>query len=149
VANLTEVVPASEWAGLEKRSKSEKLHDSMAFAIRARCLPAPVTELRFAKALGRQWRFDFAWPTYMVAVELEGLVMRKLYEFDRLTRVYKAVTVVMGRHASPAGIKEDMVKYNAAAQLGWTVLRFDQGTVKSGEAIDQTIRVLHAKGWRP
>lgn len=156
MANLTEVIPASEWAGREKRSKSEKLHDDFRFACNARRLPVPRCkghpdgELRFAKeSHGRQWRFDFAWQCFMVAVELEGLVYRRLYDFDKETRRYKPVTVLRGRHATPEGFKEDTRKYAIAAEIGWFVLRFEQDAVKSGEAIDQTIRVLHARGWRP
>lgn len=54
----------------------------------------------------RKWRFDFAWPDLLVAAEVEGGVF------------------VRGRHVSPKGFVADCEKYNAAAQLGWTVLRF-------------------------
>ena len=54
----------------------------------------------------RRWRFDFAWPSSRVAVELEG----GLY-----TR---------GRHMRPTGFAADCEKYNAAALAGWTVLRY-------------------------
>jgi hypothetical protein len=156
VANITEVVPAADWAGRVKRSKSEVLHDTFRFGCNSRRLPVPRSshhadgELLFALAShDRRWRFDFARQCFLVAVELEGLVMRTLHEFDARQRRYKPVTVVMGRHATPAGIKEDMTKYNVAAEIGWYVLRFEQGAVKSGEAVDQTVRVLHARGWRP
>ena len=162
MADVTEVVDASEWAGLVKRSKSEKLHTKFSLACRSRGLPEFVTELRFANAergwrrwyekktdQAPQWKFDFAWPQYMLAVELEGLVMRKLYDFDPVKRTYTPVWVCRGRHATPDGFKGDCEKYAAAAQLGWFVLRFEQDAIKSGNAIDSTIRVLHARGWRP
>ena len=148
MADVTEVVDASEWAGLVKRSKSEDLHDKYSRDCRLRGLPPFVTELRFAKSIGRQWKFDFAFPEYMVAVEIEGLVSRELFELKR-GKPPKRVLVCYGRHATLGGIEEDMVKYNAAALLGWTVLRFNQKPIKKGEACDQTIRVLHARGWRP
>lgn len=50
----------------------------------------------------RRWRFDFAWPACKVAVELEG----------------------RGRHQTVAGVRADCEKYNTAALMGWTVLRF-------------------------
>jgi hypothetical protein len=148
MANVTETIPASEWAGRVKRSKSDVLHDRFSFACRTRLLPAFKTELMFAKeAMGRRWKFDFAWPEYMLAVEIEGLVMRQLYELPRPGA--QRVLVVYGRHATALGIKEDMVKYNAAIELGWFVLRFEQDAIKSSVAIDTTVRALHARGWRP
>lgn len=70
---------------------------------------------RFARDLGavreyrfhptRKWRFDLAWPDSMVALEIEGAVW------------------VQGRHTRGSGFAKDMEKYNAAALLGWRVLR--------------------------
>lgn len=69
----------------------------------ARGYPAPVTEHRFASP--RRWRFDFAWPEQMVAVELEGGVWTG------------------GRHTRGAGFEADCEKYNEAFALGWRVFR--------------------------
>src|SRR5690606_17944227 len=49
-----------------------------------------------------------------------------------------------GRHTTGKGFVEDCRKYNAAAKLGWTVLRFPTAQVKSGEAIDDVSEYL----WR-
>jgi very-short-patch-repair endonuclease len=65
----------------------------------------------------RRWRFDFAFPLEMVAVEIEG----GLY--------------IRGRHMRGAGAEKDMEKYNRAELEGWTVLRFSPGMVKSGVAL--------------
>lgn len=108
-------------------------------------LPPSVAQLSFAKGKifddktgrTRMWRFDRAFPQYMLAVEIEGLVMK---------RVGKLV-VVGGRHGSMKGIIGDMDKYNAALFLGWKVLRFPQKYVKSKRAIRETIRVLASLGW--
>jgi very-short-patch-repair endonuclease len=54
----------------------------------------------------RRWRFDIAWPDLKVAVEVEGGVF------------------VRGRHNRPTGFINDCEKYNAAAVMGWRVLRF-------------------------
>ena len=62
-------------------------------------LPAPVREYRFAAP--RRWRFDFAWPHLMLALECEG----------------------MGRHQRFAGYRSDCEKYTQAALMGWRVLR--------------------------
>ena len=66
-------------------------------------LPQPVTEHRFHPE--RKWRFDYAWPDAKVALEVEGGVWTG------------------GRLTSSAGFLKDMEKYNAAARLGWRVLR--------------------------
>jgi hypothetical protein len=67
-------------------------------------LPAPVPEYRFHPV--RLWRFDYAWPSVLVAVEQEGGIWSG------------------GAHARPAGIERDIEKYNAATLLGWRILRY-------------------------
>lgn len=62
-----------------------------------------VREHRFCPS--RRWRFDYAVPSLMVALEVEGGVWTG------------------GRHTSPRGFLNDIEKYNAAALLGWTVVR--------------------------
>jgi very-short-patch-repair endonuclease len=65
----------------------------------------------------RKWRFDFAWPLKMVAVEVEGGVWSN------------------GRHTRGKGFIEDCIKYNEATVLGWKVLRVTTDMVKNGEAM--------------
>jgi very-short-patch-repair endonuclease len=84
----------------------------------------------------RAWRFDFAWPTVKVAVEIEGLVVH--WQPDGTQRV-------SGRHVTPKGMSEDSRKYATAAMLGWYVLRFPQAMIKSGEASSLTKLVLQAR----
>lgn len=64
---------------------------------------APIPEYRFHPE--RRWRFDFAWPDHLVALEVEGGVWSG------------------GRHTRPRGFLADIEKYNAATTLGWRVLR--------------------------
>ena len=66
----------------------------------------------------RDWRFDFAIPEYMVAIEVEGGIH------------------MMGRHQRPEGFSEDCRKYNAAALAGWRVLRFTPAMIETGEAAE-------------
>ena len=54
----------------------------------------------------RKWRFDFAVPSLMIAIEIEGGVYSR------------------GRHTRGKGYINDMEKYNAAQLLGWQVFRF-------------------------
>lgn len=54
----------------------------------------------------RKWEFDWAIPAMMTAIEYEGLFSDK------------------SRHTTAKGYTGDAQKYNAAASLGWRVLRF-------------------------
>lgn len=80
------------------------LEDSFALWVRQADLPAPQREFRFYPP--RRWRFDFAWPDNLVAVEIEGVV------YDE-----------GGRHQRVAGFLADAEKYEAAVRLGWLVYR--------------------------
>jgi len=68
-------------------------------------------EYRFNSA--RRWRFDFALVDHKIAVEVEG------------------ATWAAGRHTRGAGYAKDCEKYNSAACLGWTVLRYTSDMVNS------------------
>lgn len=87
---------------------------------------APVREHKFHPS--RRWKFDFAFPDRMCAVECEGAVWTN------------------GRHTRGSGFVADLEKYNAAAALGWFVFRFDGSAVKSGEAIRFMVAVLGNRG---
>lgn len=60
----------------------------------------------------RKWRFDFAIPSMMIAVEYEGIFSPT------------------SRHTHIKGFQGDIAKYNKAAQLGWKVLRFTANNYK-------------------
>lgn len=62
------------------------------------------TEYRFCP--GRMWRFDFANPNIMLAIEIEGAIFAN------------------GRHCRGSGMLGDMDKYNKAELYGWTILRY-------------------------
>lgn len=66
-------------------------------------------EYQFHKT--RRWRFDFAWPSKMVAVECDGMVWQ----------------AGGGRHNTDA----DRDKINNAVKIGWRVLRFSGKQIKS------------------
>lgn len=82
----------------------------------------PESEYRFHPT--RKWRFDYAFPDHKIAVEIEGGVW------------------VQGRHTRGSGFVKDMEKYNAAAELGWRVLRYSPKMVRDGIAIDQVMRMI-------
>ena len=77
--------------------------------------------------LTRRWRFDFAWTDCKLAAEIDG------------------GTWSGGRHVTGKGHQQDAEKANAAIELGWHVLRFDSGAVKSGRALEQVERVIKQK----
>ena len=91
-------------------------------------LPLPEREYRFAPP--RRWRFDFAWPTNLVAVEIEGATWTK------------------GRHTRGAGFLQDAEKHERALQLGWRVYRIPSVWVQDGDRmvlrdeILTTLRIL-------
>jgi len=122
-----------------KSSGDTSPEDLFAFHCMVRGLPGGVTQHLFAKSIERNWRFDFAWPhpEFMLAVEIEGLVVKRL----------AGQLVCTGRHASITGYKEDNIKYASANILGWHVLRFEQSQVKSGVAVDMTAQFLKSRGW--
>lgn len=72
----------------------------------------------------RKWRFDFAWPDKLIAVEIDGGAFSN------------------GRHTRGAGYEEDCNKLNAAALMFWRVLRFTTRQVTSGGAVDVIAEAL-------
>lgn len=89
-----------------------------------------VREFRFHPA--RRWRFDFAIPEIMLAVEVEGITS---YGKN------KNGSMRLGRHQTAKGIEADLEKYDEAMRLGWNIYRCSQSMVKSGRAIE-TIEIL-------
>jgi very-short-patch-repair endonuclease len=88
-------------------------------------LPPPAREYRFHPR--RRWRFDFAWPLYKVAAEVDGGIYSR------------------GRHVRGSGFERDAEKRNAAVLAGWQVLHFTSRHVKSGTAV-QAIESLMRNG---
>ena len=94
--------------------------------IRASGFPEPEPEHPFAKHLGRRWRFDFAWPALMLAVEVDG----------------GAWVPGGGRHTRGAGFAADHDKMNRATLLGWRVLRFTARHLADGTALADLAEAL-------
>jgi len=108
-------------------SKSD-LEATFALQLRALGAPEPEREYYFAKeAMGRRWRFDFAWPSCMVAAEVEGGVWSR------------------GRHNRGAGYVADCEKYNAATLLGWRVLRIPTPMVEDGGGAQLVVEMLEGR----
>lgn len=91
------------------------LEDTLAWQMSITGLPAPMREFRFAPP--RRWRFDFAFVTAKLAVEVDG------------------GTWVQGRHSRGDGFEKDCEKVNAAAALGWRIVRVTAAMVEDGRAL--------------
>lgn len=65
----------------------------------------------------RKFRFDFAWPQFKVALEVDGGIFNG------------------GAHSNPMNILRDMEKGNLATMDGWRVLHYTPSQVKVGLAI--------------
>ena len=78
-------------------------------------LPQPIPEYEFHPT--RRWRFDYAWPLHLVALEVEGGLWSKSEQ-------------ARAAHAKPLAILRDMAKGNAAACLGWRILRVTPDEVR-------------------
>lgn len=85
----------------------------------------PVTEHRFAPP--RRWRFDLAFPSKMVAVEVDG------------------ATWTGGRHTTGAGHRGDCEKRNAATLAGWRVFTFSSDMIREGEHMDVLSKALEVR----
>lgn len=72
----------------------------------------------------RKWRADFFITNTKILVEVEGGIWSG------------------GRHTRGKGYLGDMEKYNEAAMMGFTVLRFSTEQVKSGLAVQQIEKMI-------
>ena len=90
------------------------------FHLKAERIPYQ-TEVRFHPK--RRWKFDYLIGEKL-AVEVDGSVYSH------------------GRHTRGKGYEADCEKLNEALILGYRVLRFSTGQVKSGMAIDTIKRIL-------
>ena len=80
-------------------------------------MPVPVFEHRFHPV--REWSMDVAWPDARIFLEIEGGVWTG------------------GRHTRGKGFLGDIEKYNAAAVLGWRLLRCTPEQLADGSIFGQ------------
>lgn len=85
----------------EADARQEKYRRVIAKWLKADAIPSlPVEEYQFHPK--RRWRFDFAWPEYLIAVEVQGGGPRH-------------------HHATRVGVENDYVKTCTAQAMGWRV----------------------------
>lgn len=71
----------------------------------------PAAEYKFHPS--RKWRFDFAWPDRLLALEVQGGIWTS------------------GRHVRGASLLKEWEKLNEAATLGWRVMYCQPQDLKS------------------
>jgi very-short-patch-repair endonuclease len=109
----------------KKRGPSE-LEET--FKVQLRMMGQEGWEEEFQFHPTRKWRFDFAHPAYKIAVECEGGVHSQ------------------GRHTRGSGFEKDCEKYNAAAILGWCVLRYTKRMLDEGVAMQDILSLWTERG---
>lgn len=101
----------------EAKTKKWRNEEDLSIQLEATGLPSPTLEYRFAPP--RRWRFDLAWPTYKLAVEVDGMVHRIKQRFI-----------------------SDLEKHQVALAAGWSVLRVSPKQVRNGEATELIRRIM-------
>lgn len=105
-----------------RKARMSKLEDAMRLQLRGERVPLWTTEWTFHPT--RKWRFDFAWPSKNVALEVEG------------------GTWTNGAHNRGKHYESDCEKYSEAAIAGWKVIRVTSGMIRSGKALELIKRAL-------
>ena len=110
-------------ASVAPKAPQSKLEADFArdYALLGADLPALVSEYRFHPV--RRFRFDFAIPSLMIAIEIEGGIKN-------------------GRHTRWQGFIDDATKYNLATVSGWRLLRYTSEHLKNPLAVIAEIRQL-------
>jgi hypothetical protein len=111
-------------------------------------LPKPLREVGFHEH--RKWRFDFAWPERLIAVEVEGGIWGNVVHchkcgvqvLQRLANGGFAKVRTGGRHQSGTGFTADCLKYSEAAIYGWSVVRVTPSMIQDGTAIQLVKRLI-------
>ena len=91
------------------------LEETLALQLRAAGITDYVREYKFCP--DRRWRADFALVSRRILLECEGGIYSN------------------GGHVRGKGYEANLEKYNTAALLGWTVLRYSASMIKEGRPI--------------
>lgn len=87
-------------------------------------------EFKFLK--NRRFRFDFAWPSRMIALEIEGGTWSR----------------GQSRHTSPRGFENDCEKYSLAAVHCWRVIRVTSKQINEAKMLEwvRAALLIHPAG---
>lgn len=119
---INDLPPAKHKKKPKRKSKQSQLELLFELQLERAGFVGWLREHKFSEV--RNWRFDFAWPDYKIAVELEGGTWKQ-------TKSGRSAG-----HAHPERFKSDCIKYNEATRIGWQVYRFDGDMVRDGHAIE-------------
>ncbi len=97
------------------KSVEARRRENFLAMLKAAHVQEPVREYEFHPT--RQWKFDFAWVEYKVALESDGGAW------------------VGGRHVTGTGYAEDIEKRNAANLLGWHVYHVLSTNLCKGDTV--------------
>ena len=90
-------------------------------ALHSAQIPIPIPEFKFHPI--RRWRFDYAWPAAMVALEVQGGIWTG------------------GRHSRGAAMVKEWEKLNMAAVMGWRLIYAQPADLTKAATIE-TIKAL-------
>ena len=119
-------IPVQEWAAVRAAANASTLEKKMALILRTMAqdwpeMPVFESEYRFSPE--RRWRFDFCFPgPFRLAIECDGGIWTG------------------GRHTTGSGFEADCEKMNAAAVLGYRVLRFTSRQIDDAQYVERTVR---------
>jgi len=113
---------------LSRRTEVSKIPNPLSigeetFALQ--CKAYGLTPIREYQFCDRKWRFDFAFISRNIAVEIEG-----------------GTSFGKSRHSFGGGFEGDAKKYNEATKLGWRVLRYSTAMVERGDAINDVLEMM-------
>lgn len=102
-----------------------KWENRLAGELRRSSLPSHEREWEFAAEIGRAFRFDFAWPEFKVAVEVQGGGWMPADKDGRRR----------GAHGGGEALERDCEKHALAAALGWIVVPVTPAQIRDGRAV--------------
>lgn len=126
IATATPPAPSAIAQRVRKGIKSSK-QDAVEFLNICERAQLPKPELEFVFHPTRKWRFDYAWPKYKLALEVDGGVF------------------IGGAHNSGRGFLEDHEKLNSAAVIGWRVLKVQPKDILKFETVDMVARAMKGR----
>lgn len=122
---------------MSKNEPRSQLELELQTLLRTVGLPDPIWNYRFHHT--RNWELDAAWPTWKVAIEVQGGIFGRPVQCHSCGSMVKGVTPrgkpyqvmeVGGKHVRPGGYQVDMEKHNAAVAAGWTIVYATGGMLK-------------------
>lgn len=109
--------PATRTEAQKQLAALKAGHLEQAFATQVRMvgLPDPEREVKLSSEYAHRW--DFVWPRYRLAVEINGGIWN------------------VGGHSTGRGILRDMTKLRIATLAGYRSFQFDADAVEDGSAV--------------